>query len=113
MPVFAEQHDADFRLSTLKAMPSKSPEIYQLLKATGGEDRTPWRCRAMLVMVPTSRGVSCGANASRIWSIEKCAVEDGLQAFRLDDHGCFVAGFGSGLSCSFRSSPTPFSKDER
>ena len=58
---------------------------------------------AMLVIVPTSRGVSCGVNASRAWpNSGKRAVEDTLQAFRLGDHGCFVSGLGSfGLDARF------------
>ena len=93
----------------------------------------------MFVIVPTSRGISCGVKASRTWLIPAnarsktlCklsgAVFIGLclgLVFSLAGLTSgllrFGAGFGYqlwlrlrfGLSFSFRSSPTPFSSDAR
>ena len=75
-----------------------------------------------LVIVPTSRGVSCGVKASRAWLDRgEGAVEDALQAFRRSVHGSsfglrfvgFSAALASGSAFSFSSSPTPFSSDAR
>ena len=82
---------------------------------------------ATLVIVPTSRGVSCGVKASRAWLIAgERAVEDALQALRFSAHWLLRFGRGFELRAwasaselwllaafSFRSSPTPFSSDAR
>ena len=140
MPVFAEQHDADFVLVHVERDAEHiAGKLYQLLKAHAGE--------------PGHLGDAGGdagdrAHLPRRQLRRECfphlvysgegAVEHALQAFRLSDHGCFVSGLGSsgldavlalvfgaalalgsgavlgsGLSFSFRSSPTPFSSDAR
>ena len=78
---------------------------------------------ATLVIVPTSRGVSCGVKASRAWLMPVNAWSKmlcrGSQAVRMLI-GLASAWFGLGLAqlrfrlaFSFRSSPTPFSSDVR
>ena len=75
-----------------------------------------------VVIVPTSRGTSCGTKLSRArLMLDERPVEDALQAFRLGAHWLFatacgsvvISGDGSDVTGSFRSSPTPFSSDAR
>ena len=119
--------------STLNAMPSTSPGNFtNSSKPTPGRPETLAMPVATLVIVPTSRGVSCGVNAlPHLAYSGKRAVEDALQALRCHVHWLFVSGLGSsglgsalasaalasalasGLSFSFRSSSTPFSSDAR
>ena len=136
MPIFAEQHDADFRLIDVEGHAEQiAGKFHQLLKAHAGEpghlgdaggdagDRTHLsRCQLRRESLP------------RLTDIGKRLVKDTLQVFRLGAHGCFASGlassglasifgagfgsglgaaFASGLCCSFRSSPTPFSRDAR
>ena len=70
MPVFAEQHDANFRLVHIESHAEQiARELDQLLEATAGSPDTLAMPVAMLVIAPTSRGASCGVNASRAWPI--------------------------------------------
>ena len=56
--------------STLNAMPSTSPgNVTNSSKPTPGRPDTLAMPVAILVIVPTSRGVSSGVNASRTWHI--------------------------------------------
>ena len=85
MPVVAEQHDADFVLVHVERdaehAAGKRRAVPQSPRRAG---RTPWRCRwRRVVIVPTSRGVSCGVKAPRTCAYaSERAVEDALQAFR-------------------------------
>ena len=139
--------------STLKAMPNTPPgNLTNSSKPTPGRPETLAMPVAMLVIVPTSRGSSCGVKASRdLAHARERAVEDTLQALRRSAHRARASGLGSqawsqawpqpsarrlglraspqswlgfasasaclgtwlALSCSFRSSPTPFSSDPR
>ena len=83
--------------STLNAMPNTSPgNVTNSSKPTPGRPETLAMPVATLVIVPTSRGVSCGVKASRAWLIPANAlVEDVLQAFRSRVHWLFVASSGS------------------
>ena len=130
--------------STLNAMPSTSPgNVTNSSKPTPGRPETLAMPVAMLVIVPTSRGVSCGVKASRAWLIPANALSKTLcKTFRSRFIGSRLAGLAffrlrldftavpvrlrlryalasarlastSGLSFSFRSSPTPFSSDAR
>ena len=61
--------------STLNAMPSTSPgNVTNSSKPTPGRPDTLAMPVATLVIVPTSRGVSCGVNASRTWLIPANAL---------------------------------------
>ncbi len=76
-----------------------------------------------LVIVPTSRGVSCGVNASRTWLIPANALSKSL--WRLSGsifigslpRGLGSSGLGSGLASGLLAlssvRPTPFSSDAR
>jgi len=111
--------------STLNAMPSTSPGNVTIHQSHTGSPDTLAMPVAILVIVPTSRGLSCGVNASRTCPIQQTPCRNrfggsqvpcslalcfGLRLFR------FRLGFGiglwpalaSGLSFSFRSSSTPF-----
>ena len=76
-----------------------------------------------LVIVPTSRGVSCGVKRfARLADAGERVVEDALQAV---GSACSWAQrfpvrwtvrrqrSASGFACAFSSSPTPFSSDAR
>ena len=83
--------------STLNAMPSTSPgNVTNSSKPTPGRPETLAMPVATLVIVPTSRGVSCGVNASRTWLIPAkvlsktfCRLSGALV------HWLFVPGLGS------------------
>ena len=65
---------------------------------------------AMLVIVPISRGFSCGVECfPRSAYPGERAFENVLEALGLHVH----RRFASGLDCVFRSSSTPFSSDAR
>src|SRR5450759_270281 len=97
--------------STLNAMPYKSPgNLSTSSKPTPGRPETFAMPVAMLVIVPTSRGLSCGVNASRTWLIPANALSNtfwrlsgsmfmvlcfGLRFFR------FRLGFGLRFSLGF------------
>ena len=87
--------------STLNAMPSRSPGNFtNSSKPTPGRPETLAMPVAMLVIVPTSRGVRCGVNASRTWLIPANTLSKTvLEALRIHVHWLFVSGLGSsGLS---------------
>ena len=89
--------------STLNAMPSTSPgNVTNSSKPTPGRPDTLAMPVATLVIVPTSRGVSCGVNASRTWLIPANALSKTfwrLCQVSIAGH-LSSAGFGSGLSAS-------------
>ncbi len=65
--------------STLNAMPNTSPgNVTNSSKPTPGRPDTLAMPVAMLVIVPTSRGVSCGVKASRTWLIPANALSKTL-----------------------------------
>ena len=140
MPVFAEQHDADFSLVHVESHAEQiAGKFYQLLEANSGEPRHFGDAggdagdRAHLPRCQLRR--ECFPHLA---DPRKRAVEDTLQAFRLSAHGRCVSGLGSsgldavlasvfgatlgsgfgsafasGLSFSFKSSSTPFSREAR
>ena len=106
MPVLAEQHDPDFVLIDVKRNAKHiAGELYQLLKSHIGEPRYLGNAVAMLVILPTSRGVSVGVNASR-----PCFMAANVRSrtlckfFRLWGHWLFASGFSSYPSLRLRGS---------
>ena len=70
MPVFAEKNHADFvRIDVERHAEHIAGEPTSSSKPTSGSPDTLAMPVAMLVIVPTSRGDSCGVNASRTWLI--------------------------------------------
>jgi hypothetical protein len=104
MPVFAEQNDADFVLVHVERDAEHiAGKRHQFIKAHAGKPDTLAMPVATLVIVPTSRGVSCGVKASRTWLIPANALSKtrsgGSQAAR-SLFGCSFRWrwvFGSGL----------------
>ena len=87
--------------STLNAMPSTSPgNVTTSSKPTPGRPDTLAMPVATLVIVPTSRGVSFGVNASRTWLIPANALSKSF--WRLSG-SMFIS---SSLHRARRSSPT-------
>ena len=136
LPVVAKQHDADFVFIDVECDAIHSPGNFSTSsKPTPGRPETLAMPVAMLVIVPTSRGVSCGAKASsRLAYSSERAVETrfceaaqvpwsviGSSFAGLDFGSAWLRflgfrrlGFGFRFgSFSFRSSPTLFSSDAR
>ena len=97
MPVFAEQHDADFSLVHVERDAEQfAGKFYQLLEANSrepghfGDSGSDAGDRAHLPRCQLRR--ECFPHLA---DPRKRAVEDPLQAFRLGDHWCFVSGLGS------------------
>ena len=97
--------------STLNAMPSTSPgNVTNSSKPTPGRPDTLAMPVATLVIVPTSRGVSCGVKASRTWLIPANALSKTFwrlsgsmfigSLFRASDR---LAGLGSVLASGLGS----------
>ena len=81
--------------STLNAMPSRSPGNFtSSSKPTPGRPDTLAMPVATLVIVPTSRGVSCGVNASRTWLIPANARSKMLCRLSGDDSMVRLCGRG-------------------
>ena len=112
--------------STLNAMPNTPPgNLTSSSKPTPGRPETLAMPVETLVIVPTSRGVSCGVKASRTWLIPANARSKTLcrlsgvhvhwlALVRTWLASRFRLGLGFRLVASaFRSSPTPFSSDAR
>ena len=142
VPVIAEQHDADFVLVHVERDAEHiAGKLHQFLEADTGKAGDLGDAGGNAVIVPTSRGVSCGVKASRTWLIPakvrsktpckafgrgvhwfRCRnlASSGLAAafaatsvwLRLRRQARVSASAGVGLSL-FRSSSTPFSSDAR
>ena len=68
MPVFAEQHDADFVLVHVERDAEHvAGKCHQFLEAHAGKAGDRGDAGGDAVIVPTSRGVSCGVKLSRAW----------------------------------------------
>ena len=124
MPVFAEQHDADFVLVHVERNAGHIPgKHHQFIKTHTGKTRHLG-----------DAGGYTGDRAHFPWLqlrgecfphlaySSKRAVENVLEALRFHVHWLFISGVGSsglgsawawGLDCSFSSSPMPFSSDAR
>ena len=84
MPVVAEQNHADFVLVHVERDAEHiAGKLHQLLKAHTGKPETLAMPVATLVIVPTSRGASCGVNASRAWPIPANAPSKTLCKLRV------------------------------
>jgi hypothetical protein len=101
MPVFAEQNDADFvRVHVERNAEHIAGKLTTSSKPTPGRPETLAMPVATLVIVPTSRGLSCGVNASRTWLISGKALSktsEGSQVPYLLAL-CFGPWFSSGLA---------------
>ena len=121
MPVFAEQHDADFVLVYIERDAEHTAgKREQLVEAHAGKagdlgdagGYRPDRTHFMRYQLRRER-------FSHLAYCSERAVDDTLQAFRRSVHGAFEAGFGPALSSGwtlarlFRTSLTPSSIDAR
>jgi len=92
MPVFAEQHDADFVLVHVERDAEHiAGNFTNSSKPTLGRPETLAMPVAILIIVPTSCGVSCGVKAPSTWLIPANARSKTLCKFSGE---AFIAFWG-------------------
>ena len=95
LPVVTQQNAPMSSSSTLNAMPYNSANFSASSKPTPGRPETLAMPVAMLVIVPASRGASCGAKASRAWlSRERDPRHSSGCGWRAHFASAGAAGFG-------------------